>query len=123
MSYEDYNEDSPRQTSSYNEAAFQIKRLNEKWLMAEDCALKAMFKKWGWILDSIYRELYPDIKKLANSEQIQKKNTFYLYKVHHAGSKAEIYFYLDQRHQFIKVLQDDCGKGSIYKDVDDEDFE
>lgn len=123
MAYDNYDEDSPRQISSYNEAAFQIKRLNTKWLLAEDCALKGNFKRWCWILDSIYRELYPDLIKLSNSSDLEETNTDFLNKINKAQSREQAYHYLDKRHQFIKVIQDDCGKGSIYKDVDDEDFE
>ncbi len=111
------------QTSGYNEAVFQIQRLNELWIKAELFANRGFFKKWQGVLDSIYRELISDIEKMKNSKEIKKKNFIFLKYIANSQKKEEKYFYIDRRHQFIKVLQDSCGKGSIYRDADDEDLD
>lgn len=117
---DDYNEEGQSQISTYNEAVFQIKRLNELWLRAELFATRGIFNRWSWVLDSIFRELYPDIQKMKDKNTKIKQHNFYMTKLKHSKSRQETYFYLDKRHQLIKLLQDTVGKGAIYKDADDE---
>ncbi|KKK58987.1 hypothetical protein LCGC14_3038920 [marine sediment metagenome] len=63
-----------KQISRYNEAGMQIMRLHELWLKAELYANRGLLIKWKFILDSIWRELYSDIKRQTNSKDIIKDN-------------------------------------------------
>lgn len=112
--------ESNTQISGYNEAVLQIKRLNDLWLRAEHFANRGNFPRWSWILDSIFRELYPDIQKLSDKRNKIKLHDFYMSKIKKSKSRVELYHFLDKRHQLIKLIQDDCGKGSKYQDADDE---
>ncbi len=116
---EDYEEQST-QISGYNEAVFQIKRLNELWLKAEAYAQRGNFPRWNWILDSIYRELYPDLQKLKGKEKRIELHNFYMKRIRSTISRTELYSFLDKRHMLIKLIQDEVGKGAKYQDADDE---
>ncbi len=126
------------ETSSFNEAKFQIARLNEFWIAAESFANKDKYDSWYLILNSIERELYSDILKLKGSKTIlfnlkKFKERFIksksLIKVDYkqwGGKRTDIIYVLDNldnRHKYLKDIQTRTGKGGSYRDKDDEDLE
>ena len=56
-------------------------------------------------------------KKTIKNDDILKK-TISECKINHS-----MYFALDNRHQFLKEVQDSVGKGAIYMDADSDDFD
>ncbi len=112
-----------KQISRYNEAAMQIMRLNELWLKAELYANRGLLKKWKFILDSIWRELYPDVKRKNDSKKYIDDNNKLKKTISECKTLSSMYISLDERHQFLKEVQDSVGKGAMYKDIDDDDFD
>ncbi|KKN27597.1 hypothetical protein LCGC14_0862840 [marine sediment metagenome] len=123
------------ESSKYNEAALQIIRLNNLWVKIETCVNEGELYKWQYLLDSIWRELRADVNHL--SETVENGNTYsekdktlrmnkYLkLKVLVMGSntRTEWNNALNQRHEFLKQLQDDVGKGGIFVDKSERDYE
>lgn len=112
-----------QEISAYNEAGLQISRLHEMWLMADAYARRGKLKRWKFILDCIYRELYSDIIKRDEKRKWIYRNKKLLLLIANATSYNFLYFHLDERHRFLKSIQDTVGKGGIYKDADDESTE
>ena len=118
----DYEEEI-KQISKYNEAGLQIMRLNDLWLRAEFYASRGLLIKWKFTLDSIWRELYADALRHENKKGIIKNN-IKLKKTISKGKTINIlYDSLNERHQYLKEIQDMFGKGGRYVDEDSEDFE
>ena len=117
----DYTE-SP-ELSKYNEAALQILRLNSNWVRAETFINKGEMTSWKFIQDSVWRELYADIFRKSNPDLILKKNKCLRLKIATAKNRQELYNALMARHEFLKKLQDDVGKGGSYSDGTEQDFE
>ncbi len=109
--------------SQYNEAQLQIMRLNELWLKAEYYAKKGMLSQWKFVLDAIYRELHADVRRKDNSKGIEQEDQLLRRKIAMSKIKYQIYINLNLRHYFLKELQDTCGKGGRYMDVDTESFD
>jgi hypothetical protein len=119
-----YQEEDSQEVSKYNEAALQIMRLHELWLKAEHYANSGQLIKWKFTLDSIWRELCSDINlRMTNSKKIMEKNIEIREKIADAKERFTLYNALDRRHQFLKNIQDEVGKGGIYGEADDEDFD
>ncbi len=116
---EQYDEQG-QQVSEYNEASLQILRLHELWLKAEYYSNKSLLIKWKFVLDSIYRELYSDIKKLSDCNKKIKEDIKLREEIAKCKSSSALYHHLDQRHRFLKQIQEEVGKGSKYGDKDTE---
>lgn len=122
-------EDFSQIQSKYNEAMLQIQRLHESWTKCNNFARSGQFQAWRWELDIIWRELESDIKKLSNKKKEQLLKLFQSYdtkdikglnqtlKTNITESKRyKIYEKIDERHIFLKELQDAVGKGAIFQD-------
>jgi len=118
------SEEEREEFSKYNEASLQIMRLNELWISAEFYARRGFVIPWKYILDSIWRELHSDVIKMKKKKIVTlNKNDKFMEKIAVARTKDQKYFALNNRHIFLKDLQDEVGKGSKYEDADTEDFE
>ncbi|KKN59029.1 hypothetical protein LCGC14_0545840 [marine sediment metagenome] len=114
-----------KQVSRYNEAGMQIMRLHELWLKAELYANRGLLIKWKFILDSVWRELYSDVKRKEDveSKEFIKENNKLKKSISECKTLSSMYIALDERHQFLKSLQDSVGKGAMYMDADDDHFD
>ncbi len=112
-----------KQISRYNEAAMQIMRLHELWLRAELYANRGSLVKWKFILDSIWRELYPDVKRKEDSNKTINENQKLKKTISKCNRNFEMYNALNERHEFLKGVQDSVGKGAMYMDADDDAFD
>ncbi len=120
---ENPNDEQSSEISQYNEASLQIMRLHELWLKAENYASKGILIKWKFILDAIYRELYADIKRKEDCEEVKVKDFTLRKKIAISKTKSDLYVSLNNRHTFLKELQDVVGKGGRYADIDTEGFD
>ncbi len=113
------------ESSKYNEAAMQIMRLHNLWVKIEEHVNKGNLKEWQYLLDSVWRELRADIDHITNGEDLTKENKLLKLKVLVAASKTKTKYYnaLNERHEFLKRLQDKSGKGGIYEDESEKGFE
>lgn len=115
--------DEPTQISRYNEAAMQIMRLNDLWLKAEFYANRGLLVKWKFILDSVWRELYSDVKRKVDSVKTINDNIKLKKAISKSKLSHEMYAALNDRHEFLKEVQDSVGKGGMYMDADDDAFD
>ena len=116
------NDSNSAEISKYNEAQLQIQRLHNLWI-----DFKAYFKDNDFYhldkaLENVWIELYPDAKKKKD-----KKYMEYIEKVNDAYRKSKNNFMrleiLKMKATFLKKLQDDVGKGAVYEDKSESDFE
>jgi len=119
-SKEDYNDS---KISKYNEASFQIMRLNQLWLRAEYYAAKGSLTHWKFILDSIWRELSADILRKDNKDIFILKNFLLIKGIAMSRKRTDLYNSINKRHEFLKEVQDSVGKGGSYQYENSDDFE
>lgn len=112
-----------QETSRFNEAGLQIMRLNDLWIRAEHYANGGRLVKWKFILHSIWRELFPDVKRMHDKKEMLKKNDFWILRIHESTNSSGLYFYLHKHHEFLKELQDKAGKGGSYESRTEADFD
>jgi hypothetical protein len=118
------SEGSSSEVSEYNDAKLSIARLHNQWIKAEYHASKGDLKNWKFILDSIWRELSPDVlRKFGANSKHQKQNLSSMGKVAKSESRNQLYFNLNQRHEFLRHIQDIIGKAGRYVDEDYYSFE
>lgn len=126
------------ETSAYNEAGLQIQRLHNLWLSAENFALHCRYANWFNVLNAIERELYSDIQRMDDKVKVQnnlnklKKEFYKNFKLirrtsfglsDRRSNPFPTQETLDKIHKILKNIQESSGKGAIYRDMDDEDFE
>ena len=113
------------ESSKYNEAAMQIMRLHNLWVKIEEHVNKGNLKEWQYLLDSVWRELRADIDHIKKGEELTRENKILKLRVLVSSSKTmtEYYSALNERHEFLKRLQDKSGKGGIYEDETEKGFE
>jgi len=107
--------DSKIALSEFNEAQFQILRLHDCWNDCNRFIKQGNFDQWKWTLDVAWNELFPDvqkIKKKGGKEWYLKEFSKCNKRIQIAKTKNQTYFALMKKHQFLKNLQDDVGKGS-----------
>ena len=110
------------QISRYNEAAMQISRLHDLWLKAELYANRGLLIKWKFILDSVWRELYADIIRKEDKKNYIDDNNKLKKIISQSRTMSSLYTALDERHQFLKEVQDSVGKGAMYMDADSDEL-
>ena len=119
-------EEKTPEISKYNEAGLQILRLDEMWKKCERHVENGQLDKWNWKLDSIWRELYPDVFRAFSNKVAQsiiKKNMLLRRLGFFEDNKNKRYDFLSQRHEYLKWLQDNVGKGGTYSDGTEVGFE
>ena len=117
-----------KQIAKYNDAALGVARLHQHWIMAETYANSGKLSKWKYRLDSIWRELYPNIIRMSKSdakqtEKVLSRNKAIMGRIAKAKNPALLYFWLNKRHELFREIQDIAGRGDIYVDEDEEAFE
>jgi len=137
-SEEEYSKDKKELISDFNEAKFQIYRLNLAWIGCRSLSENGLFDKWKWKLDAIWRELSPDAREKDGykkkytewtTEGIKDEKT-YIFKVNklndniaNAANRNEKYKALQEKEIFLRCLQDDVGKGSRRSSSDEDDID
>lgn len=120
-------------TSSFNEGMLQIQRLHDLWVQANYASRNGDFKKWRWLLDTIWRELSRDAIRLA-SKKLEPGDFKNLHATNgwfqdwqalsiianNANTPERQYQSLNSMEIFLRTLQDRAGKGGKYKDPDNQ---
>ena len=123
-----------KQISEFNEAAFQISRLHNKWLQFSHLLEQGSLILCKWKLDTIGIELWNDAKRLDGEETPEEtkedKENKYVNKLikvdkeivdaEKEKDKGKLYFTLLKKAKLLKEIQDDAGKGARYRPADDE---
>ena len=114
-------DDVSKQTSRYNEAGFQVQRLNEYWIQAENYANTGRLTKWHFKLNTIWRELSADVDRLTDFKDvkipdkdklskipltlwIKSRNDFLTNKIKESKTKANLYVQLSVKQEFLRVV-------------------
>ena len=113
------------ESSKYNEASMQIMRLNNLWVKIESHIIEGELTKWQHLLDSVWRELRADVNHLKVPDKAIKENKLLKLRVLVAASDTRTKWNeaLNERHEFLKQLQDSVGKGGIFEDSSEKDYE
>jgi hypothetical protein len=114
---------SSEMNSNFNEAALQIQRLHESWLKSNRYRTKGDPISYRWELDIIWLELSPDAQRLAG-EDLTKNQYYIIYRALEkmicksisSNNVKSLYFWLGQKHEFLKKIQEKAGKGGSYDD-------
>ncbi len=102
-------DDKKKLVSEFNEASFQILRLHELWLKANLQSVKGNLGGWKWTLDCIWRELAADAKQTDEDKYFTRVKILNARVAITEGFK--LYNALNEKHIFLKTLQEDVGKG------------
>ena len=118
-------DEQPREISKFNEGLLQIQRLDYLWRQIELVTRSDYYNpnRWKFLLDSVWRELYADVEKQPNKETIVLKNKILRKKIIQAKEPNHIYDTLNERHEYLKQLQTQVGKGGSYQDGTESEFE
>lgn len=135
---DEYVKDTKQLISDFNEAKFQIFRLNMLWISCNTLSQSGDFGRWKWKLDAIWRELSPDAMEKDGYKndygswirECRAKEGTYLHKVNElnkkitlAKTRSPLYNALQDKDIFLRCLQDAVGKGSKRKDKDEDDID
>lgn len=115
-------DDKPKEVSKYNEAGLQIMRLNAKWQKIDYLFGKGDLENIKYELDRVWDELVADTSK-SQGKNYSYRNQYYRLKITKSKSYEELYENLLNRLRFLKLLQQDVGKGGVYQEEDEDDFE
>lgn len=100
-------------TSEFNEAAFQISRLDQLYLKANTASQNGDFDRWNRILNTIWRELSPDAIHLYGLNDYTKDvDTLNKHIALNWENRSKLYFFLNLKDIYLRHLQDISGKGS-----------
>lgn len=112
---------SKEEKSSYNEAQFQIMRLHELALSINHLIGAGKLNDLKFKLDVYWAELKPSLKKAVSPKEgtgIIKENDIKRNKIANAKTHQDLYDSLYDRLLFLREVQEDVGKGGVYKDPD-----
>lgn len=125
----------PQQTSKYNEAVNQLTRLDFLWQSCNELSTSGNLLTWRWTLDAAWRELFTSAIKL--NEQNKKPNEFderynkdkswieikkeIQERILQSRGRVNLYKNLSEYEEFLKLLQDTSGKGTKWKENEDDD--
>ena len=125
--------------SKYNTSGFINLRLNDLWIKVNNATIAGNYHQWNFILDVIYRELTRDFPVKAQQEtefndlNAAVKKLLPLWRptnpdfnnkaVLSESLKEKQYEAIDKKDIFLRRLENSVGKGSSYKDEDEDDFD
>lgn len=114
-----------KEISKYNEGLRQIDRLHYLWLKIQPYTEDGNYnpRQWKFLQDSVWRELRADVEKHIEKDEMIKENLSLITKIREARTQDQLYQALNDRHEFLKILQDKVGKGGRYEYANESDFE
>jgi hypothetical protein len=127
--------------SKYNSGINKIIRIDSLWKDVNTHKRTGLFVKWNEDLDCIWCELSSDAKKKgifkAKQEEFEKFNKelkdigtindkgkvgFKKVEDEEKNKRAKHYKTLSDKEIFLRLLEEDVGKGSSWDDSDEDDF-
>jgi len=117
--------DEPKvETSRYNQANLILLRLHDCWQRCNRYASKGNLHAWKFELDVIWREISAAIKnRTKKGEDMIEQNRILKEKIAMSKSMSELYNNLDERHNYLKSIEDSAGMGGAYEDSEDSLFD
>ena len=135
---DEYQKDEKELTSDFNEAKFQIYRLNNLWASIQLLFQLGDFTNIKWKLDSIWGELSADAREkdgykkdyvgwvtegIKNAKSYIFINKKLKLDIANSRTRHEMYQSLRELESFLRCLQDDVGKGAKRSSGDDDDID
>ena len=122
-----------QQTSKYNSAVEQLKRIGELWNKAHTRTISGDLLGWNNVLDKIWSELARDLpendketltfnsyaEKLSKLGKLGKSEVHGFKKIINGNSDAQ-YVLLLQKEIWLGRLQNKLGKGTSWNDEDED---
>lgn len=115
-------ENESKAISQFNEAGYQIKRLNNIWVLCAALRERGMYAECRWKLDSAETELWIDIEQEGYKEKIKTINK----EIEKASSninKDLFYRSLIEKEKLLRKVQEKVGKGGKKTDPDEDDMD
>ncbi len=116
-------EEETKQISRYNDAFYSINRLHDSWLRCKTYIRRGNFRDLKYELDIVWLELYTDVLRQHDKQDIIKKNKDIMNQISNATTKSYLFYLLKKRYEFLREIQDTAGKGNVYVDENSEGFE
>lgn len=113
-----YEPKKPEESSFYNEAVNQLRRLNDIWNACHSFRIRGMLSQWNIKLDSAWSELSSE-KKLTHEEDVTKFRNFSKLITKYKDKKNILYQLIHEKEIFLKALQNRQGKGTKLKEDDE----
>jgi len=128
MEKDEYLNERKNLISDFNQAKFQILRLNDRWERCHTFAHSGKLDDWKWELNDAWRELSVDA--FYEDEGKKKADTF-SYKIgklneliaKNQNNRAKLYRILETKEIMLRRLEDRAGKGSKRREADEDDME
>ncbi len=124
MAYEDPQS---KLISEFNEAKWQIFRLNNLWIECRRLREHGRLIGVRWRLDSATIELWNDAIRLDKDKKEEEKYTTKLEKLDKEIETCcknkdfnELYKKLIEKERVLREIQEESGKGARYKSADEE---
>ena len=108
--------------SKYNDANFSIMRLHNLWLLVEQYVRSGNLIKLKTELDNIWIELYNDVQISKETDKVLKRNYSLMGRIAKSDTRAQLYFCLIERCEFLRTVQHSAGKAGAYAEADEEGF-
>ena len=120
--------DYENQISQFNDAVLEIQRLHNIWLAARMYREKGLLRDVIWILDSGEIELSDAIDRLKEKNNIDYKKQIDILneKINKANldkNNLELYKHLIEKERILRKVQQDSGKGTKWKDSDEDEMD
>ena len=111
----DYNNDSEPKLSVFNSGIAQLYRIGALWDSSHRLILENNFVKFNFVLDRVWQELVPRCS--AEEKEVFNKINDKIKKIFAINStKQHIYDALMLKENFIRVIQNEQGKGDAIQD-------
>jgi len=114
-------EPEPQGKSNFNEASFQISRLDDDWQACKRHRQNGNMVAWRWGLHNVWLELCYDAERLdgekdADNKYYQKNKTFnkIIRRLFVLESWSALFLALTEYQEFLYKLQNASGKGGLY---------
>lgn len=109
-----------KRISKFNDSLNQNMRLHNLWDVCNNLSSSGKLAEWNWKLDVIWRELSRDAEE--NDFQIMLKINKRIGETNKEKMKAAFYQLLNDKEIFLRKLQNKQGKGSSFKDAEEDEL-
>jgi len=123
------SDDKENLISTFNDSVNSIQRLNECWRKAAEARIKKDYKLYKLVLEQVEDELWFDAEEIDS----KKKEFEFVKKLKELDNTIEFSFLklrigryinaLREKERVLRRIQQKCGKGSAYKERDEDDFD
>lgn len=113
--------DKKERLSDFNEAGYQIARLNYLWNDCNNNSSSGKLNAYKWNLDRIWVELSADASE-KDEEYYFPAIQVYNNAISKAKSNSTLYKMLEKKEIFLRKLQESVGKGGKKSDQGGEDW-